>query len=59
MDKNKWNKDLNKLEKNQKVINEMIKDRFGETWTYEQLGEFLTETLDLLHNEEINKNKNK
>jgi hypothetical protein len=59
MDKNKWNKDLNKLEKNQKVINEMIKDRFGETWTYEQLGELLTETLDLLHNEEINKIKNK
>ena len=58
MDKNKWDKDLNKLKKNQEVVNEMIKDRFGETFTYDKLGELLTETLNLLHDKEINKNKN-
>ena len=63
MDKtNKWEKEsealssVDRLKKDEEKINEMIKNKFGESMTYYRLGELLAETIDLVHKKQINKN---
>ncbi len=64
MDKvTKWKNQIKQLEKKQAMQNEHV-NKFlkatGDAISYEQLGNFLTQTLDKLHESELTKlNKNK